>query len=276
MRRLSTMCSAFFFLMTDIFTMSSPAPGLKAGASATLTAWGAAACGGGSGPESRCLRMSSFVTRPAIPVPKIREISTLCSLAILRTSGDDRCRTTSSIEVGVAECWGAAGDCAGVGACFGSSRSAADERAPSACGEAAGDCGTGPGGCGVFAAWPAAALSTAGPMTATTLLTGTVSPSLTRISVTTPAAGDGISASTLSVEISKSGSSRSTLSPTFLIQRTMVPSAIDSPICGITTSVAISRSFRVSGDPYMCIALPWTACAASPTASAIVGCAWMV
>ena len=55
----------------------------------------------------------------------------------------------------------------------------------------------------------------------------------------TPAAGDGISASILSVEISNSGSSRSTLSPTFLIQRTIVPSAIDSPICGITTSVAM-------------------------------------
>ena len=51
--------------------------------------------------------------------------------------------------------------------------------------------------------------------------------------------GDGTSASTLSVEISNNGSSRSTLSPTFLIQRTTVPSAIDSPICGITTSVAI-------------------------------------
>jgi len=67
-------------------------------------------------------------------------------------------------------------------------------------------------------------------MTATTLLIGTVSPSLTRISETTPAAGDGISASTLSVEISNSGSSRSTVSPTFFIQRTIVPSAIDSPI----------------------------------------------
>ena len=68
------------------------------------------------------------------------------------------------------------------------------------------------------------------PMTATTLLTGTVSPSLALMSVRTPAAGDGISASTLSVEISKRGSSRSTGSPIFLIQRTIVPSAIDSPI----------------------------------------------
>src|SRR5258707_15522171 len=77
----------------------------------------------------------------------------------------------------------------------------------------------------------------ADPISATIVLIGTVSPSFTRISEITPAAGDGISASTLSVEISNSGSSRSTLSPTFLIQRTIVPSAIDSPICGITTSV---------------------------------------
>src|SRR5262249_43563714 len=78
--------------------------------------------------------------------------------------------------------------------------------------------------------------SPAALMTATTLFTGTVSPSFARISATTPDAGDGISASTLSVEISNSGSSRSIASPTFLIHRTIVPSAIDSPICGITTS----------------------------------------
>jgi hypothetical protein len=75
--------------------------------------------------------------------------------------------------------------------------------------------------------------------TATTELTGTgtVCPSFTRISTKTPQVGDGISASTLSVEISKSGSSRSTSSPTRLNQRTIVPSATDSPIGGITTSV---------------------------------------
>src|SRR5262245_39450265 len=75
---------------------------------------------------------------------------------------------------------------------------------------------------------------------ATTLLTGTVSPSLTRISSSTPEPGEGISASTLSGEISNSGSSLSIGSPTFLIQRTMVPSAIDSPIWGMTTSVGIT------------------------------------
>src|SRR5258707_2099063 len=77
----------------------------------------------------------------------------------------------------------------------------------------------------------------ADPISATIVLIGTVSPSFTRISEITPAAGDGISASTLSVEISNSGSSRSTLFPTFLIPRTIVPPAIDSPLSRVTTSV---------------------------------------
>jgi hypothetical protein len=68
---------------------------------------------------------------------------------------------------------------------------------------------------------------------------------LTLISLSTPAAGEGISASTLSVEISNSGSSRSTVSPIFLIQRTIVPSATDSPICGMTTGVGIFEVFSV-------------------------------
>ena len=78
-------------------------------------------------------------------------------------------------------------------------------------------------------------------MTATTVSIGTVSPSETLISARTPATGEGISASTLSVEISKSGSSLSTVCPTALFQRTMVPSAIDSPSWGIRTVVAIAR-----------------------------------
>ncbi len=54
------------------------------------------------------------------------------------------------------------------------------------------------------------------PITATTVLTVTVWPSCTRISESTPAEGEGISASTLSVEISKIGSSRATVSPDLL------------------------------------------------------------
>ena len=72
--------------------------------------------------------------------------------------------------------------------------------------------------------------------TATSVCTGTVCPSWTLISARTPAVGAGISASTLSVEISNSGSSRFTGSPTFLSHLLNVPSAIDSPIWGMRTS----------------------------------------
>src|SRR6266481_3896672 len=81
--------------------------------------------------------------------------------------------------------------------------------------------------------------------TATTVFTSTVSPSLYLTSVSVPAAGEGISASTLSVEISNNGSSRSTCSPTFFSHLVIVPSAMDSPICGITTSVAMMTPVRI-------------------------------
>jgi hypothetical protein len=82
-------------------------------------------------------------------------------------------------------------------------------------------------------------------MRATTVLIPTVFPSSTRISESTPAAGDGISASTLSVEISNSGSSRFTVSPIFLSHFVTVPSAMLSPIWGMITSTLIS-SLQVS------------------------------
>src|ERR1700752_3694844 len=68
---------------------------------------------------------------------------------------------------------------------------------------------------------------------------GTVWPSAILISFRTPAEGEGISASTLSVEISKRGSSRSTLSPGFLSHLVIVPSKMLSPLWGITMSTAI-------------------------------------
>src|SRR5205823_931365 len=74
-------------------------------------------------------------------------------------------------------------------------------------------------------------------MRPTTVLMPTVFPSSTRISANVPAAGEGISVSTLSVEISKRGSSRSTRSPDFLSHLVRVPSTMLSPIWGITTSV---------------------------------------
>ncbi len=59
---------------------------------------------------------------------------------------------------------------------------------------------------------------------------------LTRV----PATGEGISVSTLSVDTSTSGSSTSTLSPTFFSQRVTVPSVTDSPSSGISTGVGLT------------------------------------
>src|SRR5690349_3271609 len=48
--------------------------------------------------------MSFLVTRPLMPDPWICEISTLCSCAILRTRGDDRCRRNSSRDMSALGC----------------------------------------------------------------------------------------------------------------------------------------------------------------------------
>ena len=74
------------------------------------------------------------------------------------------------------------------------------------------------------------------PMRASTVPTGTVSPSPTRISSSTPSYGLGISESTLSVDTSNSGSSNSTVSPTCLSQDPIVPSVTVSPSLGIVMS----------------------------------------
>jgi len=76
------------------------------------------------------------------------------------------------------------------------------------------------------------------------VFTGTVSPSLARISRTIPDAGDGTSVSTLSVEISTIVSSASMCSPTCFIQRVIVPSDTLTPICGITTSTTVPVAMR--------------------------------
>src|ERR1051325_2144306 len=194
--------------------------------------------------------MSFLVTRPLRPVPSSLEISTPCSCAILRTRGLDFVRRRSSTVAavpsfcsagfsagaggggGVGFAWtGGGGGGAGVGAAAG------------------GGGGGGAIGCAGFSSttFAAGASAVAAPLpssTATTVFTSTVSPSLNLTSVNVPAAGEGISASTLSVEISNNGSSRSPRSPTFFSHFVIVPSAMDSPICGITTSVLISSPAR--------------------------------
>ena len=143
------------------------------------------------------------------------------------------------------------------------------------------------------------------PMTARSPPTSTVSSSSARISCSTPATGEGISVSTLSVETSSSGSSTATSSPTPFSQRVTVPSVTDSPSSGIVTFSDIpcllgrslsghcqplrahcprsrrSRTTRgataapCSSQVCACSGLPARARWASPRASFWVGWAWM-
>ena len=76
-------------------------------------------------------------------------------------------------------------------------------------------------------------------MTASSTPTSTVSSSWTLMDVTMPAAGEGISVSTLSVETSSRGSSTSTRSPSFFSQRVTVPSVTLSPRRGMVTETAM-------------------------------------
>jgi hypothetical protein len=221
-------------------------------------------------------------------------MSTLCSAAILRTTGDDRvCRSSSGVisarglsagagaalvgvggvlarldanddAVDAAGAENAAGEAgvegagaAAAGGAAGAGTDAAEGAAAAGAGGAGVDVTAGvevpglaadvPSACATATDWlvgwgelgggAAALAASPSPMTPTTVLMGTVAPGSTRISLSTPEAGAGISASTLSVEISKSGSSRCTRSPTFFIHLVIVPSAIDSPIWGMMTSV---------------------------------------
>ncbi len=165
--------------------------------------------------------MSCFVMRPPIPVPGTCDRFTLCSRAILRTSGEERACSSSSSRAG-----SAAGEFATEG------------EDGALLGGVAGETGT---DAEAFeGAGAGAALSPSPAIVPTTVFTCTVLPSTTLMSCRMPEAGAGISASTLSVEISNSGSSRCTLSPGFFSHFVMVPSKIDSPIWGITISVGIN------------------------------------
>ena len=98
---------------------------------------------------------------------------------------------------------------------------------------------------------PPSAVAGASPLTliwARTCPTSTVSPSATRILAIVPAAGEGTSASTLSVETSTSVSSASTASPTALRHSRMVPSVTDSPIWGIVTSIVVPTAIFVESS----------------------------
>src|SRR5208283_1998791 len=181
--------------------------------------------------------MSCLVMRPPAPVPSIVERSTPCSLAMRRTNGEEWMRSAEA--AGTA---GAAGAATGAGAGAGAAGLLATGAGAGAAGSGAGFAAGAAAGAGAVAA-----ADPAPSITATIVWMGTVCPSGTLISFSTPAEGEGISASTLSVEISNSGSSRSTLSPGFFSHLVMVPSKMLSPIWGMTTSTGIAVISLLSG-----------------------------
>jgi hypothetical protein len=88
------------------------------------------------------------------------------------------------------------------------------------------------------------------PIMAKTVPTLTVASSATSICWITPETGAVISVSILSVEISTSGSSMATVSPTFFNHRETVPSVTLSPRAGKVTGVDIYASSVVAWPEY--------------------------
>src|SRR5712671_3849383 len=154
----------------------------------------------------------------------------LFSRAILRTNGESGPAVSSATAVAVAAATGAGTSTAGAGA------------GAAGAGVGAAGAGAAAGATGVAAGAAAAGCAPAGApapslILPTTVLIPTVVPSCTRISPRVPATGEGISVSTLSVEISNSGSSRSTRSPGCFSHLVKVPSTMLSPIWGMMTSI---------------------------------------
>src|SRR5580704_6201 len=187
-RRDSTMWSLISARIFDIGSTTSPGQASGSGPSAaTCGTAGRPTTGGFAARLAIKPSMSRFVTRPAIPEPLNDPSSIPCSAAILRTRGDDLVRTRSSNDapLPLPTAAGAA---------------ATDLAATAGAGVAAGVPAGAPAGAPAGTAAGTAA-DTSVSMRATTVWTATVEPSPTRISVSRPADGDGISASTLSVEI---------------------------------------------------------------------------
>src|SRR5690606_32351981 len=202
--------------------------------------------------------------RPPTPVPSTVPRSTPVSVASLRTSGvtydepdesgfaADAAGTGAGAEAGAgaetavtagADCTGAAGS-AGAAGCSTGAGSAGGAAAATGADSAAGagtGAGAGSGAAGASAAGAAGAAPppVPSPTIASGLPTSTVSSSCTRICSSTPAMGEGISVSTLSVETSTRGSSTSTWSPTCFSHRVTVPSVTLSPSAGRLTGSLI-------------------------------------
>src|SRR5215212_7273564 len=172
--------------------------------------------------------MSFLVTRPPVPEPGTSAISTLCSSARRRTTGEERVRRSVSAS-SISPCSSPPTGWASVPEAGNSSVGASS--ATFSC-----------GGASVAAESPSAATR------AISVPTSTVAPSETRNFSIVPATGEGSSAFTLSVSTSARGSSIPTSSPSAFSQRVMVPSVTLSPSCGIVTGLATGSSCLLRFD----------------------------
>src|SRR5438067_3889801 len=211
---------------------------------------------GAFAPPSAAAITSSLVTRPPAPVPRIDARSTPRSRASLRTSGESAPPSEGCSAAGAGgACFVSAGG-SGLGSGAGGFSSAFVASLASSLGASAFFSSfagfssfSGASGVGAEAFSPSLADSS---ITAISAPTSTVSSCPARIFVTTPDAGDGSSVSILSVEISTSGSSSLTYSPSCFSQRMIVPSTTLSPIFGSVTEVVTKpsrRSQRVQRAP---------------------------
>src|SRR5580765_3818367 len=255
----ASMCSAIARRMWETGTISSPMPALGAGIGCAGAVTGAVAPAGAGAtcpPDEMTAITSAFALRPPLPVPAICARSRSCAFASRRTSGERICErgprsgTVATAAAG-AGAIGAAAAGAG-GAAGGAADDPSEEAAPPDGSGADPVVGAAPEA-GEEAASPEAvaspeaapspeAAAPASEISISAVPTGTVAPSSTRILVTVPATGEGTSVSTLSVEISNSGSSRATASPSRLSHFRIVPSTIVSPSCGIWIDVTSSSS----------------------------------
>ena len=173
---------------------------VAAGPRIGLSSAPAGASGAAAPLPSSALSTSSFVTRPRGPVPLIESRSTPSAPAMRAAIGVALVAPFPAVGVESARLAAAAG-------CTGPFPADAGRPSPAA-------------------------------MRHRTVPTATVESGSTRSSAIVPATGEGTSASTLSVEISTSGSSTATASPGLTFHSSTVPSATESPISGKATSTS--------------------------------------
>ena len=203
------MCSAIARRM-GVCGMKVDSPGMAARSGAACGAGGGG--GAAAGFFSRYASTSCLVMRPFSPLPAIWWRSRWCSAAMRETTGEIKPSSRAGGEAA---------------------------KSPARASRAVGVL-SGGGGAGSTAGAPAPGMASPGcPIHASSVPTCTVAPASTRVASKIPAAGAGISVSTLSVLTSMRASNSATYSPGFLSHLVMVASVTDSPNWGIRTLVGI-------------------------------------